>query len=104
VLQLDGEGVLQFLQALLQVLNVALLLGQEEVLDSIKPRIHAIQACSHGLEVILRGCHSRNSVMPINQHLHVGVVVRQNLRVYRDRLSVENGVAYVPEMTIFPEQ
>jgi hypothetical protein len=49
-------------------------------------------------------CHSRNSVMPINQHLHVGVVVRQNLRVYRDRLSVENGVAYVPEMTIFPEQ
>jgi hypothetical protein len=43
-------------------------------------------------------------MMLINQHLHVGVVVRQNLRVYRDRLSVENGVAYVPEMTIFPEQ
>jgi hypothetical protein len=42
--------------------------------------------------------------LPINQHLHVGVVERRNVRVYRDRLSVENGVARMPETTIFPER
>jgi len=53
---------------------------------------------------IFRRCGSRNSVMLIDQHLHVGVVVRQNWRVYRDRLSGEHGVVRMPETIIFPER
>ena len=55
-------------------------------------------------ESVWSSCGSRNPVIPINQHLHVGVVVRRNVRVYRDRLSVENGVARMPETTIFLER
>jgi hypothetical protein len=35
LLRLDGEGVFQALHALLQVLNLPLLLGQEQVFDPI---------------------------------------------------------------------
>jgi hypothetical protein len=36
-LRLDGEGVLEALHALFQVLDLALLLGQEEVFDPVQP-------------------------------------------------------------------
>jgi hypothetical protein len=42
--------------------------------------------------------------MLIDRHLHVGVVVRQYWRVYRDRLSGENGVVRMPVTIIFPER
>jgi hypothetical protein len=59
---------------------------------------------SYSLPSKAHSCGSRNSVMLINQHLHVGVVVRQNWRVYRDRLSGEHGVVRMPETIIFPER
>jgi hypothetical protein len=43
-LGLDGEGIFEVLQALLQVLNLALLLGQEEVFDPIQTRLDGIES------------------------------------------------------------
>jgi hypothetical protein len=37
---LHGEGVFEALHALFQVLNLALLLGQQEVFDAVKPCRH----------------------------------------------------------------
>jgi hypothetical protein len=48
-LDLDGEGVLEALHALFQVLDLALLLGQEEVFDPVQPDLDSV-------DVLLRGC------------------------------------------------
>ena len=53
---LDGEGVFEALHALLQVLNLTLLLGQEQMLDPVPS---GLDACAPGRR---RGGRSRGSM------------------------------------------
>jgi len=54
-LRLDGEGVLEARHALFQVLDLAFLLGQEEVFDSVQPDLDSgdVLLGGRGLEALI---------------------------------------------------
>jgi hypothetical protein len=54
-LRLDGEGVFEALHALFQVLDLALLLGQEEMFDPVQPDLDSgdVLFGSRGLEALI---------------------------------------------------
>src|SRR6266540_6098833 len=54
-LRRDGEGVLEALHALFQVLDLALLLGQEEVFDPVQPDLDSVDVLlgGRGLEALI---------------------------------------------------
>jgi hypothetical protein len=54
---LDGEGVLKALHAFFQILNLALLLGQQEVFYALKSSLHL---CAKLFDVLLAGHGAMN--------------------------------------------
>jgi hypothetical protein len=71
-LDLDGEGVLEALHALFQVLDLALLLGQEEVFDPVQPDLDSV-------DVLLGGRTFEPFVDHLGQLFNGGVVFHISL-------------------------